>query len=175
MLVFVLLSQDITMEVEMGRVAIPENGKNFLNHIIKLQNVLNMWRMRNLSLLGKINIFKTLTFSKIINLTLVTSVPSTIDFLNKIQKDFLWEKKNVKIKHTTLCCDYTDGGLKSVDIFSKIVSLQCSWVRRLFHNNFHQWKVIPLYLINLLLSIILKNIFYNQTSIRKKFIFFHVL
>ena len=24
-----------------------ENEKNFLNHIIQLQNVLNMWRMRN--------------------------------------------------------------------------------------------------------------------------------
>ena len=80
------------MKVEMVRVAIPENGKNFLNHIIKLQNVLNMWRMRNLSLLGKISIFKTLAFSKIIHLTLVTSVPSsTIDLLNKIQKDFLWD------------------------------------------------------------------------------------
>ena len=40
-----------------------ENEKNFLNHIIKLQNVLNMWRMGNLSLLSKISIFKTLAFS----------------------------------------------------------------------------------------------------------------
>ena len=50
-------------------------------------------------------------------------------------------------KFKTLPCDYTDGGLNSVDIFSKILGLQCSWVRRLFNNNFHQWKVIPLYLI----------------------------
>ena len=111
-----------------------ENEKNFLNHIIKLQNILNMWRMKNLSLLGEIIVFKTLAFYKIIHLTLVTFVPSsTIDLLNKILKDFLWDKKNAKIKHTTyekikhttLCCDYADGGLKSVNIFSKIVSLQC--------------------------------------------------
>ena len=75
-----------------------ENEKNFLNHIIKLQNVLNMWRMRNVSLLGEISFFKTLAFSKIIHLTLVTSVPSsTIDLLNKKQKYFLWNKKNAKI------------------------------------------------------------------------------
>ena len=62
--------------------------------------------MRNLSLLDKISIFKTLTFSKIIHLTLVTSAPSsTIHLPNKIQKDFLWDKKNAKIKHTILCCD----------------------------------------------------------------------
>ena len=34
------------------------NEKNFLNHIIKLENVLNIWRMRNLSLLEKISILK---------------------------------------------------------------------------------------------------------------------
>ena len=86
------------------------NEKNLLNHIKKLQNILNMWRMRNWSLLGKISIFKTLAFSKTIHLTLVTSVPSsTIDLLNKIQKEFLWDKKNAKVKHTTLCCNYADG------------------------------------------------------------------
>ena len=54
--------------------------------------------LRNLLLLGKIRIFKTLAFSKIIHLTLVTTVPfSTIDLLNKIQKDFLWDKKMQKL------------------------------------------------------------------------------
>ena len=43
-----------------------KNEKNFLNHIIKLQNVLNMWKIRNLPLLDKISIFGT--FSKIIHL-----------------------------------------------------------------------------------------------------------
>ena len=48
------------------------------------------------------------------------------------------QKKDAKIKHRTLWHDYANGGLKSADIFSKIVSLQRSSVRRLFHNNFHQ-------------------------------------
>ena len=116
-----------------------ENEKNFLNHFIKFHNVLNMWRVENLSLLGKISIFKTSAFSKIIHLTLVTFAhSSTIDLLNKIKKGFLWDKKNAKNEHTTLSCDYVDGGLKSIDIFSQIASLKCSWVRRLFDNNFHQ-------------------------------------
>ena len=55
--------------------------------------------MRSLSLLCKINIFRTLVFSKIIHLTLVTSVlSSSINLLNKIQRDFLWDNKNTKIK-----------------------------------------------------------------------------
>ena len=61
--------------------------------------------------------------------------------------EFIWKGKNPKIKNSTLCNDYEYGGLKNVDIFSKVVSLQCSWIKRLFDNNFHQWKLIPLYLI----------------------------
>ena len=41
-----------------------ENEKNFLDHITKLK-VMNIWKMRNLSLIGKITIFKTLALSKI--------------------------------------------------------------------------------------------------------------
>ena len=33
-----------------------ENEKNFLDHITKLQKVINIWKMRNLSLLGKISL-----------------------------------------------------------------------------------------------------------------------
>ena len=46
----------------------PENEKNFLDHITKLQIVINIWKMKNLSLLGKITIYKTLALSKIIQL-----------------------------------------------------------------------------------------------------------
>ena len=70
-----------------------------------------------------------------------------IQMLTKIQMEFIWKGKNSKIKNSTLCNDYEYGGLKNVDIFSKVVSLQCSWIKRLFDNNFHQWKLIPLYLI----------------------------
>ena len=75
-----------------------ENEKNCFNHITKHQNFLNMWRRRNLSLLGKISIFKNLAFSKIIHLTLVTSVHSSTNHLiNKIQNEVLWDTASVKI------------------------------------------------------------------------------
>ena len=59
----------------------------------------------------------------------------------------IWKEKNLKIKNSTLCNDYEYDGLKNVNIFSKVISLDCSWIKRLFDNNFHQWKLIPLYLI----------------------------
>ena len=67
--------------------------------------------------------------------------------LEKIQKAFLWNNSTPKIKHETLCNDYKAGGLKNVDIPRKIIALQCSWIRRLYDDSFHEWKLIPLYLI----------------------------
>ena len=47
------------------------------------------------------------------------------------------ENGNSKIKQDTLCKDYENGGLKNVDIMFKIISLQYSWVKRLYHNSIH--------------------------------------
>ena len=76
----------------------------------------------------------------------LTKITKT-QMLTKIQMEFIWKGKNSKIKNSALCNDYENGGLKNVDIFSKVVSLQCSGIKRLFDSNFHQWKLIPLYLI----------------------------
>ena len=65
----------------------------------------------------------------------------------KIQKNFIWQRKKTKIKLNTLCNGYEKGGIKNVDIRKKITSIQCSWVRRLFEDGFHDFKVIPLFLI----------------------------
>ena len=124
-----------------------ELEKNFLNHIAKTQNILKLWKLRNLTIKGRIVVFKSLAISKLIHLALVTEIPATtINLLTKIQMEFIWKGKNPKIKNSTLCNDYEYGGLINVDVFSKVVSLQCSWIKRLFDNNFHQWKIIPLYL-----------------------------
>ena len=49
--------------------------------------------MRNLKLLGKMIIFKTLALSKIIHLALVVDLSTaSIELLSQIQKEFLWRK-----------------------------------------------------------------------------------
>ena len=107
-----------------------------------------MWKMRNLTLEGKIVIFRTLAISKIVFQSMITPVPiHIVNELEKIQKAFLWKNSSPKIKHETLCNDYKGGGLKNIDILNKIISLQCSWIRRLYDNSFHEWKLIPLFLI----------------------------
>ena len=76
------------------------------------------------------------------------------------------EKRSPKLKHTTLCNKYEQGGLKNVDIFSKITSLQCSRIKRLYDDSFYTWKVIPLFFIKNRLG---KNfVFHSNLSIKQK-------
>ena len=101
--------------------------------------------MRNLIPEGKIVIFKTKAISKIVFQSFITTVPKyVVNELEKIQKAFLWNNSTPKIKHETLCNDYKSGGLKNVDIPRKIIALQCFWIRRLYDDSFHEWKLIPL-------------------------------
>ena len=65
----------------------------------------------------------------------------------KIQKNFIWQGKKAKIKHSTLCIGYEKGGIKNVDLRNKITSMQCSWIKRLFKDDFHHSKAISLFLI----------------------------
>ena len=99
--------------------------KKFVKSITNMQNVLNLWRMRNITLKGKIIIFKTLALPKTLYVTLITSFSKQlIEEMQRIQKAFIWNNFIPKIKHETLCNSFEESGLKNVDINSKIASLQ---------------------------------------------------
>ena len=67
--------------------------KDFLTAISNIQNVLKIWRMRNLTLEGKIIVFKTLALSKISHLCLASVVPKQIiKEIENIQKNSLWNR-----------------------------------------------------------------------------------
>ena len=63
-----------------------------------MQNVLNLWRIRNITLEGKILIFKTLALSKIVYLTLITSFSKQlIEEIQRIQKATILNNLTPKI------------------------------------------------------------------------------
>ena len=79
---------------------------------------------------------------------LIATVPShIIKVLETIQTSFLWNSTNPKIKHKTICKDFTERYLKNVDIRHNLASLQISWVKRLHNDYFHERKITPLYLL----------------------------
>ena len=76
------------------------------------------------------------------------TVSTLIEELQKIQKTFIWHSSSPKISHSALCNNFENGGLKHVNTSSKIISWQCSWLRKLYDENFHEWKIISSHLIN---------------------------
>ena len=69
-----------------------EQEKNFLNHIPKIQNILKLWKIINLTIEERIVVFKSLAISKLIHLLLFTELStSTINLLTKIQMEFVWK------------------------------------------------------------------------------------
>ena len=58
-----------------------------------------MWFQRDLSIVGRINVIKTLALSKLVFICSVMNIPK--DFskeVNKITSDFIWNHKPAKIK-----------------------------------------------------------------------------
>ena len=62
----------------------------------------------------------------------------------KKYKNSSFGQLNQKLKNETISSDFRYGGLKNVDINKKIARLQCSWIKRLYDDSFHEWKLIPL-------------------------------
>ena len=76
-----------------------QNDLNFRTTISKIQPVLKLWSMQSLE--GKVIVFKSLVISKIVCLSLLTSVPNNvIEELIQIQKKkFIWIFAAPKIKY----------------------------------------------------------------------------
>ena len=114
-----------------------EKDDNFEKYIAKIENVLKLRRARNLSLTYWF-------YLKITYLALVKIIPfSIIHQLNKAQKSFICNGLNLKIKNSTINENYKNCALKNANIAAKISGLQSSWIKRLFDENFHEWKVLP--------------------------------
>ena len=55
----------------------------------------NIWRMRDLTIEGKILIFKSLAVSKVVHLALIKTLAIfTVEQLSVIKKNFIWQGKN---------------------------------------------------------------------------------
>ena len=55
----------------------------------------------------------------------------------------MWGDSSPKIKHETIRMNFQAGGLENLEVRFKFVSLQCSWIRKLYDGWVHEWKIIP--------------------------------
>ncbi len=97
---------------------------------IELKNILNSWKGRKLSLKGKITIINNLALPPLLY---VASVIHTTDIVFKEVKaiihDFECDGKPSRIAYEVLIQSVGNGGLKLMDIETKVNSLKAVWVK----------------------------------------------
>ena len=111
---------------------------NYREKIDKIRNVLSCWKYRRLTLIGKIQVIKSLAASQLTYIlsplaTNQKSIKETIDILY----NFLWNNKGDKIKRSVVINDYDKGGLKMIDISLFNKSLKTVWISKYFDDSNH--------------------------------------
>ena len=102
---------------------------NFEEKLVTLKKVLNQWKSRNLTLIGRICIVKTLAIAKLVYNTSVLTVPANFaEKVNDICFKFIWNFKPDKIKRHTIIGPVDKGGLNMLDFNMVVKSLKTAWV-----------------------------------------------
>jgi hypothetical protein len=128
--------------------------KNFSDKAKAFKHILDLWSQRDLSLIGKIAVMKSLAFSLITYQCCSLTIPDNfIETINDYALKFLWSGKNDKIKRKTIIADYSNGRLKMLDIKSFTSAQKAMWVKCLFKTSNASWKAYPNFVLKTLIGI----------------------
>ena len=84
----------------------------------QIEQVLNCWRARNLSLIGKICVIKSLLLPQLIYLFSVLSLKIPACYfkdLNRMFYGFIWNGGKDRVQRNFLCNDFKSCGLNMID------------------------------------------------------------
>ena len=116
---------------------------NYQERSEKITKIINDWSHRRLTLIGKITVIKSLLASQLVYI--LSPLPTNCEYVKLIQKElytFLWNGKNDKIKRTEIINNYSDGGLRMLDLKTFSRSLKFTWIQKYLNNkNNEKWKI----------------------------------
>ena len=124
---------------------------NFQAKLQKLQTVLDIWNCRNLTILGRCLIAKSLGISQLVHM--ISNLNTSNDYIHAVNSaifKFIWRKKKGKIKRKVMISDYVKGGIRAPSIDVMVKSLNLAWIPRFLPEGQtykESWKVIPSYLL----------------------------
>lgn len=123
---------------------------NWNSKLKSIGNILKFWKMRNLSIHGKISVISSLLMSKIWYLLMVVNIPENYyNQINKICLDFLWNNKPPLVAYNVILNKVIDGGLNFPDIVQKMYAFRLKYLCRLLDENYHAvWKNTCVYFLS---------------------------
>lgn len=121
---------------------------NYKEKLKRLAQTINCWQMRNLSLIGKICVIKSLALPQLLYLFSVLTIKIPQKYfieLNKLFFKFIWNGGKDRVQRKLMYNDYAQGGLKMVDPYAFALSQKMTWVKHLLDDNYQaQWKLIEM-------------------------------
>jgi len=116
------------------------NDLNYRQTLKSIKKLMHMWKWRNLSILGKIQIIKTFALPKLMFRASVISMPNElVKEVNSILYNFIWNGKD-KVKRCALISDIDKGGLKMLDIKSMISARRVICLKKFLEDYPSTWK-----------------------------------
>ena len=101
---------------------------NYEDKFHKVEDILNNWQNKRLTLPGKITIIKTLAASQLVYImSSLRTCFKSLKEINDLLLKFLWDGKRDKIKRSEMIADSGDGGQKMLDIMAFNKSLKIAW------------------------------------------------
>ncbi len=106
---------------------------NLNTKIKEAEKVLFAYKRRNLTIIGKIVVVKTIVIPKFVHVLSVLPSPNlkTIQELNAKFSEFIWNSKTGKINRNLLSQDFAKGGLKMTHLVSFIKALKIKWMKNI--------------------------------------------
>ena len=97
---------------------------NWRPRITAVENVLNSWRQRSLSLRGKTLVINALALSRVWYVASLIHVPSwVISEINSLVFKFFWSGKRDLVARSVVTQPYSEGGFSVVDFQCKVWAL----------------------------------------------------
>jgi hypothetical protein len=113
---------------------------NYTEKLKSLNQLIALWKQRNLTALGRIVIMKTFGISKFLYISSIIGMPDTIQKkINAVIYSFIWNGPD-KVKRAVLNASYSDGGLKMINLSARIRAQKMMWVKRFMSPINAGWK-----------------------------------
>ena len=127
----VYISNDIDLAIDL----------NLKERINTIRSVINNWKRRNLTLIGKIVVLKTFIISQFQYVLSAIHIPEKyIEEINDIMFSFLWNGKKAKIKKSILCQPRSNGGLSARDLKVIMLASRLRWLKHYCNSEPSLWK-----------------------------------
>ena len=109
--------------------------------IAKMKQTLNSWKLRKLTLNGKVLILKSLIISKFTHLA--NLIPISDDVIKEIDQlifEYLWNGKTHKLKKRVVIQDFKFGGFKMIDLRAMIIVQKLKWIKLYLNGHNCLWR-----------------------------------